>query len=158
MGAARLGLVAMAIDPKIKAKAIADLLSGEQPAVVAARYRVPAGTVRQWKARLVTPDVTQSVTPPVTPPPGRAVFVRKPQREAVQLEIGALVVANLRAKLLATQRIVEHVANNPQWIQEQNAAVLGELFERIDRSSIAMLDRMAAAGRPATADGNTDPD
>ena len=146
------------VPPEIKAKAMADLLAGDQPAVVAEHYDLPGGTVRQWKNRLVTPDVTESVTPPVTKHPhGRPIFLRQPRREAAELTIAELVMENLRAKLTATQGIVEYVTNNPAWLEKQTAADVGDLFERIDRSSIAMLDRMAAAGRPAATGGDENP-
>lgn len=128
--------------PEIKAQALADLLDGDQPAVVAARYGLPSGTVRQWKARLVTPDVTQSVTPAVTKVP-----IRQPSIERAQLDIAELIMENLRAKLIATQGIVEYVAHNPAWLEKQNAADLGALFEIIDHATTNILDRMAAAGR-----------
>jgi len=123
-------------DQKRKAAALADLLNGDQPAVVAARYGIPGGTVRQWKARLVTPDVTQSVTAPVT---------ARPAIEAQQLALGALVMENLRAKLLATQKIAEHAATTP-WLEKQTAADVAELFEVLDRSATGILDRLANRG------------
>lgn len=134
--------------PEVKAQALADLLDGDQPAVVAARYGLPSGTVRQWKARLVTPDVTQSVTPAVTKVP-----IRQPSIERAQLDIAELIMENLRAKLIATQGIVDYVAHNPAWLEKQNAADVGALFTEIDRSAIAILDRMAAAGRRGDDDG-----
>jgi len=124
-------------DPEIKAQALADLLNGEQPAIVAARYGLPSGTVRQWKNRLVTPDVTQSVT--------RTVTVR-PAIERAQLDIAELVMDNLRAKLIATQRIAEHAAKTT-WLEKQSAADVAGLFETIDQSAVAILDRMARHGR-----------
>lgn len=128
---------ARAIDPKKKAAAIADLLNGEQPAIVAARYGFESATVRQWKSRLVTPDVTEGVT-----------VIRRPEVEQQQLAIGELVLENLRAKLIATQRIAEHAAT-PTWLDKQNAADVATLFERLDQSAIGILDRLAASQRPA---------
>lgn len=130
-----MGRVATA--PAIKTKAIADLLTGDQPAIVAERYGIPAGTVRQWKKRLVTPAVTQSVTAPVT---------ARPAIERAQLDIATLVLDNLRAKLIATQKIAEHVTT-PTWLEKQNAADVAALFETVDRAAVAILDRMARGSR-----------
>lgn len=123
-----------------KAAALADLLTGDQPAVVAARYGLPSGTVRQWKNRLVTDGVTESVTPSVTRP-GRVVTIR-PAIDAQQLEIGELVMDALRAKVIATQRIAEYVTQ-PAWFDKQTAAEVAELFEALDRSAVSILDRLS---------------
>jgi hypothetical protein len=123
------------IDKRKKAAAIADLLNGEQPAVVAARYGFESATVRQWKSRLVTPDVTPSVT-----------VISRPALEMQQLALGELVMENLRAKLIATQRIAEHAAT-PEWLDKQNAADVAALFERLDQSAIGILDRLAGRNR-----------
>lgn len=124
-------------DKKRKAAAVADLLNGDQPAIVAARYGFEAGTVRQWKSRLVTPDVTQGVTRSVA-------VIHQPSVEAQQIELGELVMLNLRAKLIATQRIAEH-ASTTEWLNKQNAADVATLFERLDQSAVSILDRLAAA-------------
>lgn len=136
--------------PEVKAQAIADLLTGEQPAIVAQRYGLPGGTVRQWKNRLVTPDVTDSVTSGVTKP-GRTVTIR-PQIDAQQLEIGALVMEALRAKVIATQRIAEYVTQ-PAWFDKQTAAEVAELFEVLDRSAVSILDRLSRHRSDDAADG-----
>jgi len=131
-------------DQKRKARALADLMNGDQPAIVAERYGFPAGTVRQWKKRLVTPAVTSSVTAPVT---------ARPAIERAQLDIAALVLDNLRAKLIATQKMAEHVTT-ATWLEKQNAADLATLFETIDRAAVAILDRMARGSRADDADGS----
>jgi transposase-like protein len=128
------------IDPKKKAAAIADLLNGDQPAVVAAKYGFESATVRQWKARLVTPDVTTGVTKAT-----EATVIRQPALEAQQLALGELVMQNLRAKLIATQKIADY-ATTPEWLDKQNAADVAALFECLDRSAIGILDRLAHRG------------
>jgi hypothetical protein len=129
------------IDPETKARALADLMDGDQPATVAARYNIPGTTVRKWKERLVTPDVTESVTSGVTK---RISVVHRPAVETQQLAIGELIMENLRAKLLATQKIAEY-ATVPTWFDKQTAADVATLFEVLDRSAISVLDRLAAA-------------
>lgn len=138
------------VPPEVRAAAIADLHAGEQPAIVAERYGISRDLVKQWKQRYVTATVTESDQRPVTVPV-------RPQVERAQLNIAALVMRNLEAKLTATQRIAEYVANTPAWLEKQTAADVGDLFEHIDRSAIAILDRMAGAGRPAAAGGGDDP-
>jgi hypothetical protein len=125
------------IAPEIRAKAIADLLDGDQPAVVAERYGLNAAKVRVWKQRYVTHNVTESITPTAT---------ARPANERAALALGDLVLDNLRAKLLATQKIAEYVTT-PAWLQKQNAADVAELFTTIDRAAVAILDRMASGRR-----------
>lgn len=140
------------VSPEIRAAALADLHAGEQPAIIAERYGIDRGVVKTWKQRYVASRVTDPLAESARP-------VRSPAIEHAQLDIAALVMQNLRAKLTATQRIAEYAANNPVWLEKQTAADVGDLFERLDRSAIAILDRMAGAGRPApAADGATDTD
>lgn len=129
------------LTPEIKAAALADLHAGEQPAVVAERYGLDPAKVRVWKQRYVTASVAPAVAPPVTAAPAP---VRQPAVEARQQTLAELVEANLRAKLVATQRIAEH-ASREQWLAQQTAADVAELFEALDRSAIGILDRLANA-------------
>lgn len=122
---------------EIKAAALADLAAGEQPAVVAQRYHLNRDLVNKWKQRLSVP-VSASVSVPV----------RSPAIEQQQYDLGELVLQNLRAKLVATQRIAEHVAL-PSWLDKQTAADVAELFTALDRSAIGILDRLAGQSRPA---------
>ena len=59
-----------------------------------------------------------------------------------QLELGELVMMNLRAKLIATQRIADY-ASSPAWLDKQNASDVAELFAVIDRAAVSVLDRLA---------------
>ena len=138
-------------DPAPKAAALADLLSGEQPATVAKRYRLNPATVRSWKARLDLP-ATADATEGQGVATGVAVMYR-PEVEAQQLEIGELIMENLRAKLIATQRIAEY-ATIPAWFDKQTAADVATLFEAIDRSAFGILDRLAQ--RQSSADIHRD--
>ena len=135
-------MVRPAINARKKAQALADLHAGDQPAVVAARYGFSGATVRKWKERLVTPDVTAGVT-----------VIQRPAIEAQQLAIGDLVLENLRAKLIATQRIAEH-ATTTDWLDKQTAADVAELFECLDRSAVRILDRLAGNSSRAIADSS----
>lgn len=126
-------------DQKRKAAAIADLLNGDQPAVVAARYKLNATTVRSWKARLDLPTATGDAT-------GVATVIRQPAIETQQLEIGELIKASLKAKIIATQKIAEH-ATHSAWLEKQTAADVATLFAAIDNAAVAILDRMARGSR-----------
>jgi transposase-like protein len=141
-----LGIYTEVIDPATKAAAIAELLTGEQPVIVAERYKINRSTIRTWKRQYApTTDVTTeggAVVSSVVSP------IVKPAIDLQHLAIGDLVLANLRAKLIATQRIAEH-ASISEWLEKQSAGELATLFEAIDRSAIGILDRMAGSGQRA---------
>ena len=137
------------VSPEIKAAALADLHAGEQPAVVAERYRIERNTVKQWKLRYVTENV------PAVPAVPAAVPIVKPKLEARQREFGALILDLLRAKLEASRAIAQ-AASNPQWLAEQPAAELAVLGQWLDASAFALGDRLAGH-RPAPSD-EADPD
>lgn len=126
---------------EIKAAALADLATGEQPAVVAQRYGLNRDLVNKWKqrmsARASTPMSAQTSAP-----------IRRPSVEFEQQSLTELVMSNLRAKLIATQRIAEY-ATTPEWLNKQNAADVAGLFECLDRSAVGILDRLATAQRAA---------
>lgn len=137
------------VPPEVKAAALADLHAGEQPAVVAERYGLDREVVKKWRQRM-RGDMSPRLSPhsgDMSPAP-----VRQPAVEARQQTLAELVEANLRAKLIATQRIAEHVTRD-EWLNQQNATAVAELFDAIDRSAIGILDRLAVAhaGRPALA-------
>jgi hypothetical protein len=125
--------------PEIKAAALADLQAGEQPAIVAARYRLDAATVRKWKERHVTQDVTP-VTPAVTP-------IRRPSVEAQERAIGAIILDLLRAKLEASRAIADYARNNPAWLAQQPAAELAAFGQWLDTTALAIGDRLAGGAR-----------
>ena len=133
--------------PDIKAAALADLMAGEQPAVVAAKYGIDAATVRKWKERHVTSDVTVAVTRDVTPV--------RPTVEAQQRAIGEIVLDLLRAKLEASRAIAE-AAKNPAWLAEQPAAELAVFGQWLDSTAMALGDRLA--GSRAAAEPDEQPD
>lgn len=138
------------VTPEIKAAALADLLAGDTPAKVAARYQLDPATVRVWKQRYVTVGVTGApshVTPDVTPPPPTGVPAL-----ATPHAIGGLLLDLLAAKLKASQAIAR-AAQDPAWLDKQSAADLAALGEYLDRSALALGDRLA---RPPLDDGGDD--
>ncbi len=127
------------VPDEIKAAALADLATGEQPAVVAQRYGLDRGLVKQWRRRLL----------PRLSPTGPTVLPLPHERPAYQMHqalLADLVIQNLHAKLVATQRIAEH-AMRPEWLARQTAADVAALFEVLDRSAIDILDRLAGGAR-----------
>lgn len=130
------------ISPKVRAAVIADLMAGEQPAIVAARHGVDAGTVRMWKTRYVAGDVA-----PVAPAPP----ISKPAIEAQKVSIGAIILDLLAAKLKASQALADAISD-PAWIKQQPAAELAALGQWLDGSAFAIGDRLAGAGEPDAAD------
>ena len=137
------------IRPELRAAALADLLAGDQPAIVAERYGLDRNTVKQWKQRYVTGDVTAQ---PVRAP------VQKPALEAQKAHIGETILDLLRAKLQASQAIAEAVAD-PGWLQRQSAAELAALGQWLDGTAFAIGDRLAGRrpGDSAPAEDDADP-
>ena len=123
--------------PESKAAAIADLMAGEQPAVVAERYGIDRNTVKQWKLRHVTETV-----PVVTGP----VPVIRPKLDAQKVTIGEVILDLLRAKLQASAAIAE-AASDPAWLAQQPAAELAALGQWLDASAFAIGDRLAGGAR-----------
>ena len=139
-----------------KAAAMADLLNGDQPAVVAKRYGINVATVRSWKNRfeIVNPDDNATVLPShATDNATVATPRQQPNLQQQQYDLGQLIFQNLRAKLEATQKIVEQVDDH-DWRSKQSATGLAELFQAIDDSAVRILDRVASRPR-SDADENT---
>lgn len=136
------------VSPEIKAAALADLMSGEQPAVVAERYGLPSGTVRQWKNRLnVTGRVTEHAPAPVTLNVGSddGITAHRPTIEQQQLRILELMYENLIAKLTASQRIANYAATT-EWLSRQDAAGIAELGQYLDATAANLLALLAGRG------------
>ena len=143
------------VPPEIKAAAIADLLAGDQPAVVAERYKLDRSIVKTWKQRHVTDlvtNVTASVADLVTEPDPP----RRPSLEAIQARLGQRVLELLEAKLTASKRLAEHVTRD-EWLNKQSADAVADLGRWLDQTSIGILDRLLAAQqRPSALDEEDD--
>lgn len=130
------------IQPELRAAALADLLAGDQPAIVAERHGLDAATVRSWKLRFVTgEDATRDATIV------QRASVAKPTVEAQKAHIGEAILDLLRAKLQASQAIAEAVAD-PAWLQRQSAAELAALGQWLDGTAFAIGDRLASGTGP----------
>ena len=146
--------MASRVPPEVRAAALADLHAGEQPAVVADRYRLDRNTVKQWKRRYVPAVVPGSVTGGV-PETTEHKPIRQPAVEAQQFAIGELVLDLLRAKLEAS-RAIARAAQQPEWLAQQTAADLAQLGSYFDSTALAFGDRLAGAA-PRDADDAPDP-
>ena len=127
------------VDPATRAAAMADLVAGEQPAVVADRYGINRQTVKAWRIRM---------QPAMQPPPPLTSPQIQPLVEARKQHIGEIVLDLLRAKLEASQAIAK-AAQNAAWIDRQSAADLAEFGDWLDRSAFAIGDRLAGRSQPA---------
>ena len=125
------------ISAKTRAAVIADLLAGEQPAVVALKHGIDAAYARVLKQRHVTQGDT--FVTPVT-------MSARPALDAQKAYIGELILDVFRAKLEASQALAIAV-RQPDWIVKQSASQLAELGQWLDSSAFAIGDRLA--GRPA---------
>jgi transposase-like protein len=117
---------------------MADLVAGEQPAVVADRYGINRQTVKAWRMRM---------QPAMQPPPPLAAPQIQPLVEARKQHIGELVLDLLRAKLEASAAIAK-AASDPDWLARQSGAELATLGSWLDATAFAIGDRLAG-GRPA---------
>lgn len=144
---------ASTVRPEVKAAALADLMTGEQPAVVAERYQLPRETVKSWKRRLDmqpgAPVVHAPDAPiaPGAPAPAPAVY----SLHAQQARVVALVYENLIAKLTATQKLAEH-ATRDEWLSRQSAegiALLGGWLDSTARSTLELLAQPKGDDPPA---------
>ncbi|MEI8166999.1 MAG: helix-turn-helix domain-containing protein [Chloroflexales bacterium] len=127
------------IDPQLRAAALADLLAGEQPAVVAERHGLNPATVRQWKARLGTAAPVATIVAAPTH--------RKPALEAQQASMGELILGCLRSQLQAIQAVAE-ITTDPEWVKRQSAAELAVFGQWLVSSALSIGDRLAH-GAPA---------
>lgn len=130
-----------------RAAAIADLQAGEQPAIVAERYGLPAAQVRVWKQRYVTAGDTV-VTARDAP--------IRPSIEAQQRHIGEIVLDLLAAKLEASAAIARAASSNPEWLARQSGSELAAFGEWLDRTALAIGDRLAPPA-PAGPDDEDEP-
>jgi len=147
---------ASTVRPEVKAAALADLMTGEQPAVVAERYQLPRETVKSWKRRLDmqpgAPVVHAPDAPAASGAPAPAVQASATYSlQEQQARVVALVYENLIAKLTATQKLAEH-ATRDEWLSRQSAegiAVLGGWLDSTARATLELLAQPKGDDPPA---------
>ncbi len=131
--------------PDIKAAAIADLMTGDEPSVVAKRYKIKPGTVRAWKLRYVT-NSQHPVTPVAPVTPVREI-VQRPTLEARKQKIAELILDLLAAKLEASQRLTAYLSD-PAFLERQGFSELVNLNGYLDRTALTLGDRLAGGADP----------
>lgn len=114
-------------NPEIRAAALAALLAGQSVSQVAKEYRIPKGTVSNWKNRRaseVPNDGTQKAQP-------------TEQSESV----GDLLVKLLRANLdglIAAAAVMQ----DAEWLRKQGATELGTFLGITHDKTVRMLEAM----------------
>lgn len=131
--------------PDVKAAAIADLMTGDEPAEVARRYKIKSGTVRMWKQRYVTSS--QHPVTPVTPVTPVGEIVQRPTLEARKQRIAELILDLLAAKLEASQRLTAYLSD-PAVLERYKFEELVNLNGYLDRTALTLGDRLAGAADP----------
>lgn len=106
---------------EVKARAIAELIAGDSPTVIAAKYRLPRKSVSNWKAAL-TPDQLAEV--------GRNTRGR----------LDELVCDHLEAALNSLTDQAK-AAGDPEYIRKQSAKDLATLHDIMFERAFSMLDR-----------------
>ncbi len=138
------------VSEDIKAAAIADLMAGDQPAIVAQRYGVNRNTVQQWKQRmspLLSPNMSTIVSPEAT-------IIHRPTTEQRQVRISELIIEVLEARLEAQLAITRHVQTNDTWLAKQTAADLAALDGHLHRTAVDVLDRLAGKRSASNEEGD----
>jgi transposase-like protein len=128
-------------DPEIRAAAIAALLAGQSVSAVAKEYKLPKGTVSNWKIREAA-RVSRAET-------------QKPDGKSIGDLLVELLEANIRGLINATS-----VLHDPKWLREQGAAELGtfigithdkvmRMLEAMDRSTVPLENAEHPTGESA---------
>ena len=104
-----------------KAAAMAALLEGQRPALVAKEFpRIPIGTIKSWARRLSKDQVAEVAS--------------------VKKELGQLVLENLKANLQASKVIIETASKDRDWLLKQSAEGIGVLYGIIADKGARILE------------------
>lgn len=133
------------VTDEVKAAAMADLVAGDQPAVVALRYGINRQTVKAWRMRL-QPGMQPMTTAHPVQPEMRTV-VRFPAVEDHQRRIVDLMYRLLCAKLEASERLAQLTATD--WVDRQSAEGIAELGDFLDRTAAGILALLVRRGNTA---------
>lgn len=111
-------------DDATKAAALAALLAGQAPSLVAATFGIPVGTLKSWKSRQLRGDSVATVA--------------TDSRE----RIGTLLLDYL-AETLETLRIQQKVFRDTEWLRKQSAAEVATLHGISVDKAIRLLEGLA---------------
>jgi transposase-like protein len=112
-------------DASTKASVMAALLTGQGVTEVAAKYKVPEGTVKSWRARMK---------------PGSETDVAKVATEKRE-EIATLLIQYLHANL-TTLHAQAVVFSSKEWLEKQNAADAAVLHGVLTDKTIRLLEAL----------------
>lgn len=138
------------VSREIKAAALADLASGEQPAIVAERYGLSRDMVNKWKQRAIPSIVSTPMSTDMPVSVSTQQVIRYPTIEEYQAKIHQRMLALLEAKINASERLAGHI--QAEWLDKQGAGGFAELGDFLDRTTIGLLALLARR-----ADGDADP-
>ncbi len=106
---------------EVKAQAIAELMAGDSPTVIAARYDLPRKSVSNWKAAL-TPEQLAEVS------------------RNTRGRLDELVCDHLEATLQSLSAQAK-AAGDPEYISKQSAGDLARLHDTMFERAFSMMDR-----------------
>jgi len=109
---------------EVKAQALAALLAGQAPALVAATFGIPIGTLKSWKSRMKNGDGVATVA------------TEKRER------IGSLLLDYLE-ETLVTLKAQQLVFRDESWLLKQSASEAAVLHGVISDKAIRLLEGLA---------------
>lgn len=110
---------------EVKAQALAAMLAGQSPAMVAATFKIPIGTLKSWKSRQQNGSSVATVA-----------TVEKRER------IGSLLLEYLEEGLITLREQVK-VFRDPTWLKTQSASEVAVLHGVIADKQIRLLEALA---------------
>jgi transposase-like protein len=108
---------------EVRNACIAELLAGEAPAAVSAKYNVPSATLRSWKARAAQAGAAPLVS------------------DDLRARIGELLVGYL-AELVGALRKQAVVGGDAEYLQKQSAADLAVLHREFGDRAVRILEAL----------------
>jgi hypothetical protein len=142
------------VSPEVRAAAMADLVAGEQPAVVAERHRLNRSTVKSWAARMPAILSASASASTLADASSDARASKRPSVEARKQRIAEIVLDLLATKLEGARQLAAHLSD-PAFLADQKVDDLLRISDYLDRSALTLGDRLA--GQPADADDDTEP-
>lgn len=114
-------------DSETKAAVMSALLAGQSVSSIAREYKLPKGTVSNWKR--AASNMIDGV---------------QPKRTQKSAEIGELLLQYLSTNL-TTLRIQSEQFQDKQWLAKQNAADAAVLHGVLTDKSVRLIEAMAAS-------------
>ena len=119
---------------EVRHACVAELLAGESPAAVAAKYNVPKATLRSWKARAAQAGATPLVS------------------DDLRARIGELLVGYL-AELVGALRKQAVVGGDAEYLGKQSASDLAVLHREFGDRAFRILEALDQGADEETESG-----